>query len=34
LLRAPNTEAVEAMRTGLEALGNELMVDIQAAEQG
>jgi glycine cleavage system regulatory protein len=30
-LRAPNSAAVEAMRSGLEQLGNELMVDIQAA---
>lgn len=32
-LRAPSTEAVEAMRAGLEQLGNELMVDIQAASE-
>lgn len=31
LLRAPDAAAVEAMRAGLEQLGNELMVDIQAA---
>jgi glycine cleavage system regulatory protein len=31
LLRAPNAAAVEAMRAGLERLGNELMVDIQPA---
>jgi glycine cleavage system regulatory protein len=30
LLRAPDAAAVEAMRVGLEQLGNELMVDIQA----
>jgi glycine cleavage system regulatory protein len=30
-LRAPGSAAVEAMRVGLERLGNELMVDIQAA---
>jgi glycine cleavage system regulatory protein len=29
LLRAPDAAAVEAMRAGLERLGNELMVDIQ-----
>lgn len=29
LVRAPNPEAVDAMRVGLERLGNELMVDIQ-----
>ncbi|HEY0181381.1 MAG TPA: ACT domain-containing protein [Rhodopila sp.] len=33
LLRAPSAAAVEAMRTGLEKLGNELMVDIQPAPQ-
>jgi glycine cleavage system regulatory protein len=33
-LRAPNTAAVDAMREGLERLGNELMVDIQAAGGG
>ena len=32
-LRAPSAEAVEAMRAGLEQLGNELMVDIQAASE-
>jgi glycine cleavage system regulatory protein len=32
VLRSPDTAAVEAMRAGLERLGNELMVDIQAAE--
>ena len=31
VLRAPDAAAVEAMRTGLERLGNELMVDIQTA---
>lgn len=31
LVRAPNPAAVETMRTGLERLGNELMVDIQPA---
>ena len=31
LLRAPNAAAVEAARTGLEQLGNELMVDIRPA---
>jgi glycine cleavage system regulatory protein len=31
LLRAPSLEAVDAVRAGLEDLGNELMVDIQAA---
>ena len=30
-VRAPHAEAVEAMRSGLEALGNELMVDIKPA---
>ena len=30
LLRSPDAAAVEAMRAGLEQLGNELMVDIQA----
>jgi glycine cleavage system regulatory protein len=29
LLRAPDAAALEAMRAGLERLGNELMVDIQ-----
>ncbi len=33
-LRAPNAAAVEAMRAGLERLGNELMVDIHAASDG
>ena len=33
-LRAPDAAAVEAMRAGLERLGNELMVDIQAATEG
>jgi glycine cleavage system regulatory protein len=28
-LRAPGEAAVESMRTGLEALGNELMVDMR-----
>ncbi|PPQ30546.1 glycine cleavage system protein R [Rhodopila globiformis] len=31
LLRAPDEDAVEAMREGLEQLGDELMVDIQEA---
>jgi glycine cleavage system regulatory protein len=31
-LRAPSPESIEAMRAGLEQLGNELMVDIQVAE--
>ncbi|WP_158926050.1 glycine cleavage system protein R [Acidisphaera sp. S103] len=31
LVRAPNVAATETMRTGLERLGNELMVDIQPA---
>ena len=31
LLRAPSAEAVEAARAGLERLGNDFMVDIQAA---
>jgi glycine cleavage system regulatory protein len=30
VLRAPSPEAVEAARAGLERLGNELMVDVQA----
>lgn len=34
LLRAPDAAAVDAMRTGLEQLGNELMVDIQPAPEG
>jgi glycine cleavage system regulatory protein len=34
LLRAPDEAAVEAVRTGLERLGNELMVDIQPAPEG
>jgi glycine cleavage system regulatory protein len=34
LLRAPGTAAVEAMRAGLERLGNELMVDIHTAPDG
>ena len=33
LVRAPSDAAVDAMRTGLETLGNELMVDIQAAPE-
>jgi glycine cleavage system regulatory protein len=33
-VRAPNAAAVEAMRAGLEQLGNELMVDIQPAPMG
>ena len=32
LLRAPNAAAVDAVRDGLEQLGNELMVDIQPAD--
>jgi glycine cleavage system regulatory protein len=32
LLRAPDQAAAEAVRDGLEELGNELMVDIQPAE--
>jgi len=31
VLRAPNAEAVEAARAGLEKLGNDLMVDFQVA---
>ena len=31
-LRAPNAAAVEAVRTGLEQLGNELMVDIRQGQ--
>jgi glycine cleavage system regulatory protein len=31
-LRAPNAPAVEALRLGLERLGNEMMVDIQPLE--
>jgi len=34
LLRPPNAAAVEAVREGLEKLGNELMVDIQPAPAG
>jgi glycine cleavage system regulatory protein len=34
LLRAPSSAAMEAVRAGLEKLGNELMVDIQAAAKG
>jgi len=34
VLRAPDPAAVEAMRAGLEQLGNELMVDIQAVGEG
>ena len=34
LLWAPGGEAVEAVRAGLEELGNELMVDIWPAPQG
>ncbi|HBK08669.1 MAG TPA: glycine cleavage system protein R [Acetobacteraceae bacterium] len=34
LVRAPDDAAVAAVRTGLEALGNELMVDIQGVGQG
>jgi glycine cleavage system regulatory protein len=33
LLRAPNAAAVEVVRTGLELLGNELMVDIHPAPE-
>lgn len=33
-VRAPGEAAVEAMRAGLEQLGNELMVDIQPAGEG
>jgi glycine cleavage system regulatory protein len=32
LVRAPDTAAVAAVRAGLEFLGNEMMVDIQSAE--
>jgi glycine cleavage system regulatory protein len=34
LLRAPTEAAVDEVRTGLERLGNELMVDIQPAPEG
>ena len=34
LVRAPNAAAVDALRTGLETLGNELMVDIHPAPAG
>jgi glycine cleavage system regulatory protein len=34
LVRAPGAAAVDAMRTGLERLGNELMVDIQPSPEG
>jgi glycine cleavage system regulatory protein len=34
VVRAPDPEAMDAMRTGLELLGNELMVDIHPAPQG
>jgi glycine cleavage system regulatory protein len=34
LVRAPSAAAVEAVRAGLETLGNELMVDIQTAGEG
>ena len=34
LVRAPDEDAVDAMRAGLEHLGNELMVDIQPAPEG
>jgi glycine cleavage system regulatory protein len=34
LVRAPNAAAVDAVREGLEQLGNELMVDIRAADEG
>ena len=33
-VRAPSAAAVDAMRAGLEQLGNELMVDIQPAPEG
>ncbi len=33
-VRAPDEAAVEAMRSGLERLGNELMVDVQPASEG
>jgi glycine cleavage system regulatory protein len=33
LLRAPNAAAVDAVRNGLEQLGNELMVDIRPATE-
>ena len=33
-VRAPTAAAVDAMREGLEQLGNELMVDIQPAPEG
>jgi glycine cleavage system regulatory protein len=31
-LRAPDEDAIEALRSGLEHLGNEMMVDIQALD--
>ena len=34
LVRAPGAAAVDAVRVGLERLGNELMVDIQPAPEG
>jgi glycine cleavage system regulatory protein len=34
LVRAPNAAAVDAVRIGLEQLGNELMVDIHPAPEG
>ena len=34
LVRAPDPAAMEAMRAGLELLGNELMVDIHPAPEG
>jgi glycine cleavage system regulatory protein len=34
LVRAPSVAAVEAVRAGLETLGNELMVDIHPAPEG
>ena len=34
LLRAPNANSVDAVRFGLETLGNELMVDIRPAPDG
>jgi glycine cleavage system regulatory protein len=34
LVRAPSAAAVEAVRAGLETLGNELMVDIHPAPEG
>lgn len=34
LLRAPNAAAMEAVRSGLEQLGNDLMVDFHPAPEG